>query len=117
MDILQSFLNHAVIVVLMLPVMLVLAWPFLIAAVLLYRFGRRWLADDGQRLLPACGVAALGIAPAFDAYRFPRPIHLTLWDGDSVGWGAAIVSFLLTWFLAWLQLRMLTHRRRAAATA
>lgn len=60
-------------------------------------------------------IAALGIAPAFNAYRFPRPIYLTLWDGDSVGWGAAIVSFLLTWLLVWLQVRMLAHRRRAAS--
>lgn len=115
MDILQTFLIHAVIVVLMLPVMLVLAWPFLIAAVIANRYGKRWLADDRQRLLAACAIAALGIAPAFNAYRFPRPIYLTLWDGDSVGWGAVIVSFLLTWLLVWLQVRMLAHRRGAAS--
>lgn len=99
------------------PVKLVLAWPLLIAAVLLYRLGSRWLADDGQRLLAACRVAAPAIAPALDTCRFPRPIHLTLCDGDSAGWGAAIVSFLLPWLVVPLQARMLTHRRCAAATA
>ena len=116
METLLTVVRHAVILFLMAPVVLVLAWPFLIAAVLAYRLSATWL-DDKQRLLLACGVAALGIAPAFDDYRFPKPIYLHWWDGDSVGWGATILSLLLTWLLCWLQARTLMGRRHDITNA
>lgn len=112
----QEFLIHLVIVVLMAGVLLFWAVPFIAAAVLFFRKSAAWLGEN-TRLVIACGIAAAGIAPHFDAYRQPHPIWLRGWDGDEVSAGYALVSLLVTWAVVYGQMRLLRRHRRVAAAA
>lgn len=115
---LQNFLVYAVITILMTPLLLVYGIPFILAGRVLHRMTRHGL-DDSHRMLLGCAVAALGIAPAYDIYRAPLPIYVHWLQGDSVGAGFALGSFLLTWLIVTLQVRHLTqrlaHRHRHAS--
>ena len=113
----QEFLIHLVIVVLMSAVLLFWAIPFIAAAILFFRKNAARLAEK-PRLVVACGIAAAGIAPHFDAYRQPHPIWLRWWEGDAVSAGYALASLAITWAVVYGQMRLLRRRRRrAAATA
>lgn len=111
----QEFLIHLVITVLMSAVLLFCAIPFIAAAVLFFRRSASLIGPQ-VRLLAACGIAALGIAPHFDAYRQPLPIWLRAWNGDDISLGYALVSFVVTWVVVYGPMRLL-HRHRAAAAA
>lgn len=106
----QNFLVYAVITILMAPLLLVYGLPFIAAATLFHRLTRHRLADS-RRFIAACGIAAAGIAPAYDLYRAPLPIYVWLIDGRSPGLLAMGVSFAVTWVLIALQLRQLAHLR------
>ncbi len=107
---LQTFLLYALITVLMTPLLLVYGIPFILAAKLFNHIAKRW-AKDSIRLIAACGIAALGIAPAYDIYRAPLPIYVHLLQGDGVGAGLMLVSFAVTWALVVLQVRLLLRKR------
>ena len=94
----QSVLIYVVITVLMAPLLLAYGIPFILAATLFHRVTRNTLGDAWRRVL-ACGIAALGIAPAYDVYRAPLPVYVHGLQGDAVAWGVALVSFLVTWAL------------------
>ena len=111
----QEFLIHLVITVLMSAVLLFWAIPFIAAAVFFHRRSAPRLGPQA-RLLMACGIAALGIAPHFDAYRQPLTIWLRWWHGDEVSIGYALLSFIVTWAVVYGQMRLL-HRHRALKAA
>jgi len=104
----QEFLIHLVVIVLMAGVLLFWAIPFVAVALLFHRYSAAWLAER-TRLVAACGIAALGIAPSFDIYRQPHPIWLRWWDGEAVGAGVALLSLVVTWAVIYLQIKSL-HR-------
>jgi hypothetical protein len=110
----QEFLIHVVILVLMTGVLLFWAIPFIAVALWFHRASAPRLGAHA-RFVAACGIAALGIAPHFDAYRQPYPIWLRWCEGDAVGAGYALASFALTWALVMLQLKAMHHRRPKAA--
>lgn len=112
----QEFLIHLVIVVLMSAVLLFWALPLIALAIVFFRNSAAWLGESA-RLAVACGIAAAGIAPHFDAYRQPHPIWLRWWDGDTVSAGYALVSLAITWAVVYGQMRLLRRHRRAAAAA
>ncbi len=114
MEILQTIVIHALIVILLAPLLLCYGLPFIGAAVLFHRYTTAWLGER-MRFTVACGIAALGIAPSFDMYRGPTAIWLRWWNGETVGALAALLSFALTWLIVQLQLKTLAHRRHAAA--
>lgn len=107
---LQTFLLYAVITILMTPLLLFYAIPFIAAARLLHGWSVLWLAER-PRFVLACGVAALGIAPAYDDYRHPTPVWWLWAQGEPVAAGAAALSFLITWALVLLQLKTLMRHR------
>jgi hypothetical protein len=119
MDSLQSFFIYAVITILMTPLLVVYGIPFILAARLFNHVARTRLKDS-TRFISACGIAALGIAPAYDIYRAPLPIYTWLLDGRSVGAGFMLASFLLTWLVVVVQTKHLLHalgRKHADKTA
>lgn len=107
---LQNFLVYAVITVLMAPLLLVYGIPFILLARVFNHFAQLWLPDRSRFVL-SCGIASLGIAPAYDVYRAPLPIYTHLLQGDNVGVGFMLASFLVTWVLVVLQTRQLMHLR------
>ena len=109
----QEFLIHLVILVLMSAVLLFWAIPFIAAAVLFFRRTAALLGLQA-RLGIACAIAALGIAPHFDAYRQPLPIWLRWSNGDEVSLGYALVSVVVTWAVLYGQVRLLRRHRRVA---
>jgi hypothetical protein len=109
MDSLQTFFVYAVITILMAPLLVVYGLPFIVAAKVFDHFAQLWLKDS-TRFLASCGIAALGIAPAYDIYRAPLPIYTHLIAGDSVGVGYMLASFLVTWLVVALQVRQITRR-------
>lgn len=112
----QEFLIHVVILVLMAPVLLFWAVPFIAVAFVFYRRSARWLGRNA-RLAAACAIAALGIAPHFDLYRQPLPIWHRWWDGDDVSIAYALVSFAVTWAVVYGQTRLVARRGRSRASA
>jgi hypothetical protein len=108
MDAIETFLMYLVITVLMTPLLAFYGLPFIVAARLFHRATPLWLTERA-RLVAACGIASLGIAPAYDAYMAPKSIYLWLLAGDEVGLGAAALSFALTWLIVYLQVRMLAR--------
>jgi hypothetical protein len=111
----QEFLIHLIIVVLMSGVLLFWAIPFIALAVVLFRKSALWFGEN-TRLALACGIAAAGIAPHFDAYRQPLPIWLRRWNGDEVSIGYALASLVITWAVVYGQMRLLRRHRRAPAS-
>lgn len=112
----QEFLIHLVIVVLMGGVLLFWAIPFIALAIAFFRKTALWFGEP-TRLLLACGIAAAGIAPHFDAYRQPHPIWLRWWNGDEVSAAYALASFVITWGVVYGQMRLLRRHRHAPAAA
>jgi hypothetical protein len=108
---LQTFLMGLVIVVLLTPLLLFYGLPFIAAAKALHAATRRRLTES-RRLVLASGIAALGIAPAFDDFLMPKSIYLVLLDGEPVAPAAAFLSFTLTWLVVGVQLRTLAHHTR-----
>ena len=94
----QTFIMYVVITVFMAPVVLGFGIPFIILAGVVYRWAAPGLSH-AARLALACGVAALGIAPAYDAYAGPLPIYVRLLRNESVTTGAAVASVAATWIL------------------
>lgn len=112
----QQFLIYLVITVLMTPLLLFYGIPFIIVARVLHRYSALWWSAR-TRFVLCCGVASLGIAPAYDVYRAPRPIYTWLIQGDEVGAGFMVASFLVTWGVVMLQLKTLHGHRHAAKAA
>ncbi|MBV8500340.1 MAG: hypothetical protein JO006_01325 [Paucibacter sp.] len=97
----QTFLMVALIVVLMSPLLVFCGLPLIAAAVLFHRLTPLWLGERSRRLI-ACGIAALGVAPAFDQFWMPKNIYLCWLDGDSVEPWFALASFFVTWLVVTL---------------
>jgi len=108
MDNLQTFFIYAVITILMAPLLLVYGIPFIVAAKVFDHFAQLWMKDS-TRFIASCGIASLGIAPAYDMYRAPLPIYTHLLGGDSVGAGFMLVSFLVTWLIVVVQAKQIAH--------
>jgi acyl-CoA reductase-like NAD-dependent aldehyde dehydrogenase len=104
----QNFLVYVVITVLMVPLLVAYGLPFIVAAKAFHRITRNGLSEK-RRFIVACGIAALGIAPAYDMYRAPLPIYAFLMDGRNPGWGFMVVSFLVTWVVVVVQAKHLAH--------
>lgn len=111
MDNLQTFLIYAVITVLMTPLLVVYGTPFILAAKVFDHFAQLWLKDS-TRFIATCGIASLGIAPAYDIYRAPLPIYTHLLGGDSVGMGFMLASFLVTWLIVVVQVKQIAKLAR-----
>ena len=106
----QTFLMYVVIVVLLTPLLLFHGIPFIVAAWLFYKRSAPSLSER-TRFVLACGIASLGIAPAFDEHLMPKAIWLVLVGGGSVWPLTAILSFAITWTLVATQLRTVMHLR------
>lgn len=106
----QTFLMVLLIVVLMSPLLLFQGLPFIAAGLLVHRATVLWLGAR-TRLVLACGIAALGIAPAFDTFWQPRPVYLRCLDGDLVNPWAALLSFAVTWAVVLLKAAAVARRR------
>lgn len=108
MDSLQTFFIYAVITILMAPLLVVYGLPFIAVAKVFDHFAQLWMKDS-TRFIASCGIASLGIAPAYDIYRAPLPIYTHLLGGDSVGAGFMLASFLVTWLIVVVQVKQITH--------
>lgn len=108
MDSLQTFSIYAVITILMAPLLVVYGIPFIVAAKVFDHFAQLWLKDS-TRFIASCGIASLGIAPAYDIYRAPLPIYTHLISGESVGVGFMLISFLITWLIVVVQVKQIAH--------
>ena len=106
---LQNFLVYAIITLLMAPLLLVYGIPFIAAAGLFNHITRQGLSDS-VRLLICCGIASLGMAPAYDMYRAPLPIYTWILDGHAPGLGFMLASFLVTWVVVLAQSRLWLRR-------
>ncbi len=109
MDALQNFFIHAVIIILMAPLLVFYGLPFVFVAKVFNHYGKLWYSDKARFIL-ACGIASIGIAPAFDRYRAPMPIYYTwLTEGTTVSLGYMVVSFLVTWVVVMEQTKTLSR--------
>lgn len=106
----QEFLIYLVITVLMSPLLIVMGLPFIIGAGVFQRYGARFISA-GPRFALACGIATLGIAPAYDMHRMPTPIYTWLLAGDQVSMPHMLVSFAITWLVLFLQTHKLAGKR------
>ena len=106
-----EFLIYLVITLLMSPLLIVMGLPFIILAKIFHRVSARWMSA-GPRFALACGIASLGIAPAYDMHRMPMPIYTWLMDGDLVSIPAMLISFAITWLVLWLQTHKLAGKRK-----
>lgn len=104
----QEFLIYLVITVLMSPLLIVMGLPFIIGAVVFQRYSARWISDR-LRFVLACGIATLGIAPAYDMHRMPMPIYTWLMDGERASMPYMLISFAITWLVLFIQ----THATKA----
>jgi hypothetical protein len=104
----QEFLIYLVITVLMNPLLIIFGIPFILLAKAFHRYTVLWIAD-GRRFALACGIAALGIAPAYDEHRMPTPIYTWLMHWEIAGDPEALtplymaISFLVTWAIVWFK--------------
>ncbi len=108
MDSLQTFFIYAVITILMAPLLVVYGLPF-IAVAKVFHHATRHSLPQARRFVLACGIASLGIAPAYDIYRAPLPMYTHLLGGESLGLGFMLVSFLVTWLVVVVQTKHLAH--------
>ncbi|HSN79411.1 MAG TPA: hypothetical protein VLR44_03425 [Rhodoferax sp.] len=106
----QEFLIYLVITVLMSPLLIVMGIPFIIVAKIFHRVSARWMSA-GPRFVLACGIATLGIAPAYDMHRMPTPIYTWLMAGDPVSMPHMLFSFAITWLVILLQTHKLAGKR------
>ncbi len=79
----QTAILYIVITLLMSGVLVGFGLPFLARGLGVARWTRGALAD-GTRLALAAAIAAIGIAPAYDAYQGPLPIWVRLLRGEPV---------------------------------
>jgi len=106
----QTFLKVVTIVVLMAPLLAIYGVPFIVSAKLFHSYTVLWLRDR-TRLVFACGIASLGVAPAFDAFWAPKSIYLRLFDGDPVNPGSAALSIAVTWIVLTLTVGAIVRMR------
>lgn len=99
---LQAFTIYFVITVLMHGLLLFYGIPFIIAARFFHRWTVLWL-NDRTRFALACGIAAVGIAPAYDFHRMPTPIYTWWLQGQSVSGLYLLTSVALTWLIVWFK--------------
>jgi len=99
----------ATITVIMAPLLFAYGLPFIGAAALFHRFAATNLAR-GRRLAVATAIAALGIAPAYDAYHAPSPIYLWVAKGQAIPGVESIASFVATWAVLYLASRALATK-------
>jgi hypothetical protein len=92
----QTFIMYVVITILMSGVLIGFGAPFIAAAMFVYRASATRLTD-AMRLGLACAIAALGIAPSYDAYAGPLPIYVRLLRGEPVNFAAAALALIVTW--------------------
>ncbi|AOJ07253.1 hypothetical protein WS62_06280 [Burkholderia sp. ABCPW 14] len=112
----QTFLMYLLITVLMAPLLLVYGLPFIVGARLFSRLARAHLGAR-VRYAVACGIAALGIAPSYDAYRAPLPIYAHRLEGADVSTGFMLASFAVTWIVVMIAARLCTRRRQVTQGA
>ncbi|HXZ15538.1 MAG TPA: hypothetical protein VEH77_06140 [Roseiarcus sp.] len=110
----ETALLYVLITLLMAGVVLSFGLPFLVAAWVFARSTRGALAD-ATRLALAAAIAAIGIAPNYDAYRGPLPIFVRLVRGEPVTLIAAVVSLIATWLVLYAVARLVVRRRPAVA--
>jgi hypothetical protein len=110
----QLALLYIVITVLMSAVIIAFGLPFLVAGWLFARFTRGAIAA-GPRIALAAAVAALGIAPNYDAYRGPLPIYMRLVRGEPAPFVASAVSLVITWLVLLAIARFFARRRVTVA--
>ncbi len=110
----QTAIIYIVVTVLMAGVLVGFGVPFLVLAAIVYRWTAAKLAD-GTRLALSAFVAALGIAPTYDAYMGPLPIWVRLWRGEPVAPISALVSIVATWIVLMALARLFVRRRPAYA--
>ena len=108
----QTFIMYVVITILMSAVLIGFGAPFIAVAMLVYRATANRLSA-ATRLGLACGIAALGVAPSFDAYGGPLPIYVRLLRGEPVTFAAAALAFIVTWIVFTILARLFTRRRLA----
>jgi hypothetical protein len=108
----QTFIMYVVITILMSAVLIGFGAPFIAMAMLVYRAAATRLSG-AIRLGLACGIAALGVAPSYDAYGGPLPIYVRLLRGEPVTFAAAALALIATW-IAFVILARLIGRRRPA---
>lgn len=110
----QTFIMYVVITILMTGVLIGFGAPFIAMAMLVYRAAATRLSGR-TRLAIACGIAALGVAPSYDAYGGPLPIYTRLLRGEPVTPGAAALALIMTWILFMTLARLFIRRRHAHA--
>jgi hypothetical protein len=110
----QTFIMYVVITILMAGVLIGFGAPFIAMAVLVYRAAATRLSD-ATRLALASGIAALGVAPSYDAYGGPLPIYVRLLKGEPVNFVAAALALVVTWIALIILARLFARRRPAHA--
>jgi hypothetical protein len=110
----QSFIMYVVITILMACVLIGFGAPFIAIAVLAYRATATRLSA-AARLALASAIAALGVAPYYDAYGGPLPIYARLLRGEPVTLPAAVLALVVTWIVFMILARLFTQRRLAHA--
>jgi hypothetical protein len=110
----QTFIMYVVITILMSAVLVGFGAPFIAMAILVYRVAAARLSG-AIRLGLACGIAALGVAPSYDAYGGPLPIYVRLLRGEPVTFAAAALALIATWIAFVILVRLIGRRRPAHA--
>ena len=110
----QTFIMYVVITILMTGVLIGFGAPFIAMAMLVYRAAATRLSE-ATRLAVACGIAALGVAPSYDAYGGPLPIYMRLLRGEPVTLGAAALALIMTWIVFMTLARLFSRRSHAHA--
>jgi hypothetical protein len=108
-----TVLLYVVITLLMSGVIIAFGLPFLFAAWIFAHLTRGALAD-GSRLGFSAAIAAVGIAPNYDAYHGPLPIYVRLIRGEPVTAAAAVASLFVTWLVLFSIARLFARRRSVA---
>lgn len=110
----QTFIMYVVITILMSAVLVGFGAPFIALAVLVHSAAATRLSS-AARLALAAGIAALGVAPSYDAYGGPLPIYARLLRGEPVNFAAAVLALVATWIAFMLLARLFVRRRPAHA--
>ncbi len=110
----QTAIMYVVITLLMSGVLVGFGLPFLALA----WFAWRWTVGrlgETARLAVASAIAAIGIAPAYDAYKGPLPIWVRLLRGEPVTLVSALIAIVVTWLVLMALARLVVRRRPAQA--
>lgn len=108
----QNLIMYVVITILMSAVLIGFGAPFIAMAMLVYSAAATRLSG-AIRFGVACGIAALGVAPSYDAYGGPLPIYVRLLRGEPVTFAAAASALIVTWVVFMILARIFTRRRLA----